>query len=133
MSADGEVLGEIGTGWTVLLGVGPNDDSSVAARLADKIAGLRVFEDEAGKMNLSVQDVGGAVLLISQFTLYADVSRGRRQGFSGAAAPSVAEPLVNHVAELLRERGLIVATGRFGAMMDVELVNDGPVTLWLER
>ncbi len=131
VSADGEVLGEIGTGWTVLLGVGPNDDSSVAARLADKIAGLRVFEDEAGKMNLSVQDVGGAVLLISQFTLYADVSRGRRPGFSGAAAPSVAEPLVNHVAELLRERGLIVATGRFGAMMDVELTNHGPVTIVL--
>ena len=131
VTVGGEVVGEIGTGWAILLGVGPNDDRSMAARLADKIAGLRVFEDAVGKMNLSVQDVGGEVLLISQFTLYADVSRGRRPGFSGAAPPAVAEPLVDHVAELLRARGLTVATGRFGAMMDVELTNHGPVTIVL--
>ena len=131
VTIDGAVVGEIGIGWAVLLGVGPNDDRATAARVADKIAGLRVFEDEAGKMNRSVQDVGGAVLLVSQFTLYADVSRGRRPGFTGAAPPSVAEPLVDHVAGLLRERGLTVATGRFGAMMDVELTNHGPVTIVL--
>ena len=131
VTVDGEILGEIGTGWTILLGVGPNDDEPMAARLADKVVGLRVFEDTEGKMNLSVLDVGGEVLLISQFTLYADVSRGRRPGFSGAAPPAVAEPLVDRFAELLRARGLTVATGRFGATMDVELVNDGPFTLAL--
>ena len=128
---DGEVVGEIGLGWMVLLGVGPNDDEAVAARIADKIVGLRVFEDEDGKMNRSVLDVGGAVLVVSQFTLYADTSRGRRPGFTGAAPPAVAEPLVERVAGLIRERGLTVATGRFGAMMDVELVNHGPVTIVL--
>ena len=131
VTVDGEVVGEIGHGWAVLLGVGPNDDEAAAARVADKIAGLRVFEDEAGKMNLSVLDAGGAVLLVSQFTLYADLSRGRRPGFTGAAPPAVAEPLVARVAALLRERGLPVATGRFGAMMDVELTNHGPVTIVL--
>ena len=128
---DGEVVGEIGHGWMVLLGVGPHDDEQTAARIADKIVGLRVFEDEAGKMNRSVLDVGGAVLLVSQFTLYADTSRGRRPGFTGAAPPAIAEPLVNRVADLIRERGLTVATGRFGAQMAVELVNDGPVTIVL--
>ena len=131
VTVDGEVVGEIGTGWTVLLGVGPADDRATAARLADKLADLRVFEDEAGKMNRSVLDVGGAVLVISQFTLYADTSRGRRPGFSGAAPPSVAEPLVEHFAQLLRARGLRLATGRFGATMDVELTNHGPVTIVL--
>src|SRR3954468_5709649 len=131
VTVDGEVVGEIGHGWAVLLGVGPRDDEQTAARVADKIVGLRVFEDEAGKMNRSVLDVGGAVLLISQFTLYADTSRGRRPGFTGAAPPAVAEPLVDRVAALIRERGLRVATGRFGAHMAVELVNDGPVTIVL--
>jgi D-tyrosyl-tRNA(Tyr) deacylase len=131
VTVDGEVVGEIGHGWAVLLGVGPHDDEAAAARVADKIAGLRVFEDEAGKMNRSVVEVGGAILLVSQFTLYADVSRGRRPGFTGAAPPAVAEPLVERVAALLGERGLPVATGRFGAMMDVELVNHGPVTIVL--
>lgn len=126
-----EVVGEIGLGWLVLLGVGPNDDETVAARLADKIVGLRVFEDEAGKMNRSVVDVGGALLVVSQFTLYADTSRGRRPGFTGAAPPSIAEPLVERFAELVRERGLRVETGRFGAMMEVSLVNHGPVTIVL--
>jgi D-tyrosyl-tRNA(Tyr) deacylase len=128
---DGEVVGEIGLGWMVLLGVGPHDDEAVAARIADKIVGLRVFEDEDGKMNRSVLDVGGSVLLVSQFTLYADTSRGRRPGFTGAAPPAIAEPLVERVADLMSERGLAVATGRFGAMMDVEIVNHGPVTIVL--
>ena len=128
---DGEVVGEIGHGWMVLLGVGPNDEEQTAARMTDKIVGLRVFEDDDGKMNRSVADVGGAVMLVSQFTLYADTSRGRRPGFTGAAPPAIAEPLVNRVADLIRERGLTVATGRFGAMMDVELINHGPVTIVL--
>jgi D-tyrosyl-tRNA(Tyr) deacylase len=131
VAVDGETVGEIGLGWLVLLGVGPRDDEATAARMADKIVGLRVFEDEAGKMNRSVLDVGGAVLLVSQFTLYADTSRGRRPGFTGAAPPAVAEPLVERVAELIRERGLTVATGRFGALMDVSLTNHGPVTILL--
>jgi D-tyrosyl-tRNA(Tyr) deacylase len=131
VTVDGEVVGEIGLGWLLLLGVGPNDDEAVAARMADKIVGLRVFEDEDGKMNRSVVDVGGAMLVVSQFTLYADTSRGRRPGFTGAAPPSVAEPLVERFAELVRGRGLTVATGRFGAMMEVSLVNHGPVTIVL--
>ena len=131
VTVDGEVVGEIGHGWLVLLGVGPGDDEQTAARIADTIVGLRVFEDEAGKMNRSVVDVDGAVLLVSQFTLYADTSRGRRPGFTGAAPPAVAEPLVERVAALIRERGLTVATGRFGAHMEVALVNDGPVTIVL--
>jgi D-tyrosyl-tRNA(Tyr) deacylase len=126
-----EIVGEIGPGWMVLLGIGPNDDDLMAARMADKIVGLRVFEDEAGKMNRSVVDVGGSVLVVSQFTLYADVSRGRRPGFTGAAPPAIAEPLVRRVAGLIRQRGLTVQTGRFGAHMAVELVNDGPVTIVL--
>ena len=131
VTVDGAVIGEIGHGWLVLLGVGPNDDEAVAARMADKIVGLRVFEDEAGKMNRSVVDVGGSLLVVSQFTLHADTSRGRRPGFTGAAPPAVAEPLVERFAEIVRERGLTVATGRFGAMMDVALVNHGPVTIVL--
>jgi D-tyrosyl-tRNA(Tyr) deacylase len=99
--------------------------------MADKIVGLRVFEDEAGKMNRSVVDVGGSLLVVSQFTLYADTSRGRRPGFTGAAPPSLAEPLVERFAEIVRERGLTVATGRFGATMEVSLVNHGPVTIVL--
>ena len=131
VTVDGEVVGEIGLGWLVLLGVGPNDDEAVAARMADKIVGLRVFEDEDGKMNRSIVDVGGAMLVVSQFTLYADTSRGRRPGFTGAAPPAVAAPLVERLAELVRARGLTVATGRFGAMMEVALVNHGPVTIVL--
>ena len=131
VTVDGEIVGAIGAGWAVLLGVGPHDDEATAARIADKIVGLRIFEDEAGKMNRSVLDVGGEVLVISQFTLYADTSRGRRPGFTGAAPPAIAEPLVERVASLIRERGLTVATGRFGAMMDVELTNHGPVTIVL--
>ena len=128
---DGEVVGAIGAVWLVLLVVWPHDDEATAARMADKIVGLRVFEDEAGKMNRSVLDAGGSVLVVSQFTLYADTSRGRRPGFTGAAPPAIAEPLVLRFAGLVRERGLTVETGRFGAMMEVELVNHGPVTIVL--
>jgi D-tyrosyl-tRNA(Tyr) deacylase len=133
VTIDGEVVGEIGLGWLVLLGVGPDDDEATAARMADKIVGLRVFEDEAGKMNRSVVDVGGSLLVVSQFTLYADTSRGRRPGFTGAAPPAVAEPLVTRFAEMVRGRGLTVETGRFGALMEVELVNHGPVTIVLNE
>jgi len=101
--------------------------------MADKLAGLRVFGDAEGKMNLAVGDVGGAMLVISQFTLYGDASKGRRPSFIGAAGPEVAEPLYDRFCALLRSKGVTVETGRFGAMMDVELVNDGPVTLILER
>jgi D-tyrosyl-tRNA(Tyr) deacylase len=131
VTVDGLLVGAIGAGWAVLLGVGPNDDEATATRIADKIVGLRIFEDEDGKMNRSVLDVGGEVLVISQFTLYADTSRGRRPGFTGAAPPAIAEPLVERVAALIRERGITVTTGRFGATMDVEMVNHGPVTIVL--
>jgi D-tyrosyl-tRNA(Tyr) deacylase len=101
--------------------------------MADKISGLRLFGDAAGKMNLGLSDVGGAVLVVSQFTLYGDADKGRRPSFIDAARPEVAAPLYGQFIALLRERGLPVETGEFGAMMDVELVNDGPVTLWLEK
>jgi len=129
---DGETLGEIGRGWLVLLGVGHGDTQAVAEALADKVVGLRCFEDAQGKTNLSIQDVGGAVLLVSQFTLYADLSRGRRPGFTNAAPPDEANALVAHFGAVLRERGLRVEEGRFGAHMQVALVNDGPFTIWLE-
>lgn len=131
VAVDGEIVGQIGAGWAILLGVGPEDGENQAAWLVDKIAGLRVFEDSNGKMNLAAADVGAQFLIVSQFTLYADVSRGRRPGFTGAAPPAVAEPLVGRVADLLRSRGFEVATGSFGAMMDVELTNHGPVTIVL--
>ena len=131
MRVDDEVVGRIRRGWMILLGVGPNDDEAAAAGLVDKIAGLRVFADQAGKMNLAAADAGAEFLVVSQFTLYADTSRGRRPGFTGAAPPEVAEPLVERTVAMLRERGFTVATGRFGADMAVELVNDGPVTIVL--
>jgi D-aminoacyl-tRNA deacylase len=131
VSVDGRVVGSIGLGWAILLGIGPRDTEASAAELVEKIATLRVFEDAAGKMNLSAADVGGEMLVVSQFTLYADMSRGRRPSFVGAAPPTLAEPLVERFADLLRERGFKTATGQFGAMMDVELVNDGPVTIVL--
>jgi D-tyrosyl-tRNA(Tyr) deacylase len=131
VSVDQQVVGAIGAGWMVLLGIGPEDGPAEAALLVDRIAGLRVFPDQAGKMNLSAAEVGAEFLVVSQFTLYADTSRGRRPGFSRAAPPSVAEPLVEQVVSLLQERGFRVAGGRFGAEMDVELVNQGPVTIVL--
>lgn len=131
VTVGGELVGRIGRGWALLVGVGPKDGEAEAAWLVDRIAGLRVFEDDAGKMNNSAADVGADFLVVSQFTLYADLSRGRRPGFSGAAPPAVAAPLVVRVAGLLRERGFRVETGHFGAEMVVELVNHGPVTIVL--
>ena len=128
----GEVLGEVGAGLVALLGVGPDDDEAVADALARRVTELRIFDDDAGRTNLSLVDVGGAVLLVSQFTLYADTRRGRRPGFTGAAAPELAERLYVRFGEALRGLGVTVATGRFGAVMEVELVNDGPFTIWLD-
>jgi D-tyrosyl-tRNA(Tyr) deacylase len=129
---DGQTVGHIGHGWLVLLGVGHGDTPAVASALADKVAGLRCFEDAEGKTNLSILDVGGSVLVVSQFTLYADTSRGRRPGFTNAAPPELASALVDHFAAALRSQGLRVETGRFGAHMQVTLVNDGPFTIWLD-
>lgn len=129
----GATVGEIGRGYLVLLGVTRADTTAEAKWLAGKVAGLRLFEDADGKMNLALADVGGAVLVVSQFTLYGDARKGRRPSFTDAAAPAEAEPLVEHFIDALRASGLFVATGVFGAHMDVALVNDGPVTLLLER
>ncbi|HEX5324253.1 MAG TPA: D-aminoacyl-tRNA deacylase [Capsulimonadaceae bacterium] len=124
---------EIGIGSVVLLGVGPEDDLTDAEYLAEKVAGLRIFEDESGKMNLSVSDVQGACLVISQFTLYGDCRKGRRPSFTGAATPDLATPLYEAFVKILRERyALPVQTGRFGADMLVEIHNQGPVTLLLD-
>ena len=128
----GSVVGEVGRGLVVLLGVGPADDEAVAEALARRVTELRIFDDEAGRTNLSLIDVGGAALVVSQFTLYADTRRGRRPGFTGAAAPELAERLYLRFAAALRELGVEVATGRFGAVMEVELVNDGTFTIWLD-
>jgi D-tyrosyl-tRNA(Tyr) deacylase len=127
-----EVLGRISLGLVVLLGVGPDDDEPTADRLARRITELRIFDDEAGLTNRSLMDVSGEVLVVSQFTLYADTRRGRRPGFTGAAAPEQAKRLYERFAAALEDLGVIVATGRFGAVMEVELVNDGPFTLWLD-
>jgi D-tyrosyl-tRNA(Tyr) deacylase len=129
---EGETVGAIERGLLVLLGVAPTDTPTDAQWLADKTAGLRIFNDEAGKMNLSVADVGGAVLVVSQFTLYGDSRKGRRPSFIGAAPPEVAVPLYEAFVHALRALGLPTATGQFGAMMQVELINDGPVTLILD-
>ncbi len=126
---DGETVGKIGRGWLVLLGVGHGDTEQEAAKLADKVVRLRLFEDAEGKFNLSLLDVGGEMLVVSQFTLYADTSRGRRPSFVGAAEPEKASALVDRFAELVRGYGVRVETGRFGAHMDVRLHNDGPVTV----
>jgi D-tyrosyl-tRNA(Tyr) deacylase len=128
----GEVVGAIEQGLAVLVGIAPGDTSADARALATKLAGLRIFRDDAQKMNLSVTDVGGGVLVISQFTLYGDTRKGRRPSFIGAAQPEIAEPLVGEVVAALAELGLPTATGRFGAEMAVSLTNDGPVTLVLE-
>ena len=133
VTIDGSVAGAIGRGFCLLVGYAPDDTVEVVAWLADKVAGLRLFSDAEGKMNLGLSDVGGELLVISQFTLYGDTSKGRRPSFIGAARPEVAIPLHEQFMAELRGRGLAVATGRFGADMQVELVNDGPVTLILER
>lgn len=128
----GEVTGRIGTGFLVLVGVEAGDGDADVAYVADKVAGLRVFEDPGGKMNLSLADVGGAVLLVSQFTLLGDCRKGRRPSFTGAAPPARAEDLYRAVARRIAGAGIPVETGRFRAEMEVELVNDGPVTLLLD-
>jgi len=130
---DRAVAGAIGPGFCLLVGYAPDDTPDVVSWLADKVAGLRLFSDAEGKMNLGLSDVSGALLVISQFTLYGDASKGRRPSFIGAARPEVAIPLHDQFMAELRSRGLTVATGRFGADMQVALVNDGPVTLILER
>jgi D-tyrosyl-tRNA(Tyr) deacylase len=127
-----EVVGEVGPGLVVLLGVGPDDDEAVADALARRVTELRIFDDADGRTNLSLTDVGGGALVVSQFTLYADTRRGRRPGFTGAAAPELAERLYVRFVDDLRGLGVEVATGRFGAVMAVELVNDGPFTIWLD-
>lgn len=132
VSVDGREVGGVGNGFLVLLGVGPEDDEAVADRLADKVRKLRVFEDEAGRMNRALADVGGSCLVVSQFTLYGDASSGNRPGFSGAAPPERADALYRRFVEALAARGVPVATGSFGQEMTVELVNRGPVTLWLD-
>jgi len=129
---DGEVVAEIGSGLVVLLGIGPDDDDWTVDALARRATELRIFDDADGRTNLSLVDVGGAVLVVSQFTLYADTRRGRRPGFTGAAAPVLAERFYLRFADALRNLGVEVATGRFGAVMKVELVNDGPFTIWLD-
>lgn len=127
------MVGKIARGFLLLVGFTPSDTEAQAVWMADKVAGLRLFGDADGKMNLGLEDVGGEVLVVSQFTLYGNAEKGRRPSFVDAARPDTAVPLYERFIGLLRERGLTVATGSFGAMMDVELVNDGPVTLWLEK
>ena len=127
------VTGAIGRGLLVLVGLTHADTDAELAWMADKVLGLRVFPDAAGAMNRSVGEAGGALLVVSQFTLYGDASRGRRPSYIAAARPEAAEPLYARWVAMLRERGAAVETGEFGAMMQVELVNDGPVTLWLEK
>ena len=130
---DGQTVGSIGRGFVVLAGFAAADTEVSLQWMAEKIVGLRVFADTEGKMNLALADVGGSLLVISQFTLYGDVQKGRRPSFLDAAPPAVAEPLYEKFVAMLRGLGAKVETGKFGAMMDVELVNDGPVTLVLER
>jgi D-tyrosyl-tRNA(Tyr) deacylase len=128
----GHAIAEIGKGFVILLGIGPGDGEEQARTLSEKIANLRIFEDEHGKMNRSILDVDGQAIVVSQFTLYADTRKGRRPSFIGAALPDVARPLVERFASLLRELGVPTQTGEFGAHMLVEIDNDGPVTIWLE-
>jgi D-tyrosyl-tRNA(Tyr) deacylase len=129
---EGEEVARIGTGLLILLGVRAGEKDGAGDRLAERCAGLRIFEDEAGKMNLSVQDIGGAALVVPQFTLYADTSRGQRPGFDAAARPEEAEPIWKRFCVTLDTLGVPASIGRFGASMDVELVNHGPATFLLE-
>ncbi|MCP4422020.1 MAG: D-tyrosyl-tRNA(Tyr) deacylase [Chloroflexi bacterium] len=133
VTVNGRIVGQIERGFVILLGITHSDTTAQADWLANKIAGLRLFEDEAGKMNLGLAQVEGSVLVVSQFTLYGNARKGKRPSFIAAARPEQAEPLVDYFCEQLRQAGLTVATGQFGAMMQVTIHNDGPVTLMLER
>ena len=133
VSVAGETSAEIEKGLVILLGVGHGDGEAQAAFLAEKIATLRIFEDTQGKMNLSLRDVNGQAIVVSQFTLYADARKGRRPSFTDAALPDIARPLVDRFAELLRQQGIPTGQGIFGAEMLVEIHNNGPVTIWLEK
>ena len=133
VTVEGRTVGEIGPGLLIFLGVGHGDSEREADLLATRITKLRVFSDAAGKMNFNVRDAGNAALVVSQFTLYADTTRGNRPSYADAAPPVLAETLYDHFAEALTKSGLSVATGVFGAAMQVSLVNDGPVTVWLEQ
>ena len=128
-----QVIAKIGPGLVLLVGVGPNDGEEQARYLANKIANLRIFEDQDGKMNHSLLDAGGSALVVSQFTLFADTRKGRRPSFTGSAPPEIAEPLVTRFAALLEDLGVPTQTGEFSAHMLVEIANDGPVTIFLER
>lgn len=133
VTVDERVTGQIDRGVVLLVGFTDGDNEATLRWMAEKIVGLRIFSDDEGKMNRSLDEVDGAILVVSQFTLYGDASKGRRPSFIAAARPEVAIPLYERFVEILRQTGRLVATGEFGAMMDVELVNDGPVTLILER
>jgi D-tyrosyl-tRNA(Tyr) deacylase len=133
VTVNGRSISSIEKGLLILLGVGHGDGKEQAKFLAEKIAHLRVFEDEQGKTNLSILDIKGEAIVVSQFTLYAEARKGRRPSFTDAAPPETAEPLVTHFADLLRGHGVPTQTGEFGAHMEVEIHNDGPVTIWLER
>lgn len=130
--SDGVLTGSIGQGLMILCGVGPEDDEATAERLAQKVSVLRIFADESGKMNLSLKDLSGEALVVSQFTLYGDTKKGRRPYFGGAAAPAKADALYQVFMDALRGQGVSVSSGVFGADMQVTLINDGPVTLWLD-
>jgi D-tyrosyl-tRNA(Tyr) deacylase len=132
VTVEDKVVAEIGQGLVILLGIAPGDTIELAQQMVEKIAHLRIFEDENEKMNLSALDVAAEAIVVSQFTLYADTSRGRRPSFVNAAKPDLAEPLVETFAHLLTDQGVPTQTGIFGAMMDVALVNDGPVTIVME-
>ena len=132
VTVDGKTVAEIGLGLVILLGIAPGDTIAAAAQLAEKIAALRIFGDEDEKMNLSILDVHGEVIVVSQFTLFADTSKGRRPSFIGAAKPDLAEPLVEAFVQMLIDGGVPTQSGVFGAHMDVALVNDGPVTILMD-
>ncbi len=132
VTVDGEIVGAIGQGFLILLGIGKEDSTAEIQALSEKIVHLRVFEDDAGKMNRSLLDIGGAVLVVSQFTLYADVKKGRRPSFTAAAPPNLAEPLVERFKAAIAAYDVKVESGIFGASMNVELLNTGPVTIWID-
>jgi D-tyrosyl-tRNA(Tyr) deacylase len=132
VTVDGKIVGEIGQGLLVLLGVGHDDGEAQVKTLVNKIVNMRIFEDEEGKMNRSLLDIGGSALVVSQFTLYADIRKGRRPSFIDAAHPTVAEPLVERFKEAVAAYDIPVAGGVFGADMDVALINDGPITIWID-